>query len=329
MDSLSGQRLASKYDLRGEIGRGGMGAVYRAFDVSLPREVALKVLPSQLAFDPLFVRRFEQEAIVAASLHHPNVVTIHDVGAQNDIHFIVMQLLEGVTLEQWIEASTAAMPLTQVNHILHQIADALDYAHDQGVAHRDIKPSTIMLRKEGHVTLMDFGLVRANEGLGLTRSGLIVGTPEYMSPEQALDQPVDGRTDIYAVGVVLFRLLTGRIPFSRSTPVATILAHVNTPPPTIRSLCPDLPNAWDTYYLDMTAPHTIEVRLGQIPSNNNYHLYLFDSGRVLRGYSGNPGNQDELIAPGPVFATGRYYVRVQRVTGFSRTQPYALTATYR
>lgn len=215
---------------------GAVWNCYRVVDLALHRRSrSMKALPPQFAFDPVFVRRFQQEAITAAGLHHPHIVTIHDVGAQNDIHYIVMQLLKGVTLDKWVEESKAPMPAGQANQILQQIADALDEAHAQGVVHRDIKPSNIMLRPDGHVTVMDFGLVRAGEGTGLTWSGMVVGTPEYMSPEQALDQPVDGRTD-HAVGIVLFKLLTGHVPFSRSSAVSTILADVNDPLPSLRQI---------------------------------------------------------------------------------------------
>lgn len=252
MTELIGQRLANKYDIQGEIGRGGMGIVYRAFDLMLERPVAVKILPIEMTFDQQFVARFRKEAVTAASLHHANIVTIHDVGQQERIHYIVMQLLDGRTLDQWL-GHWGPMPLPQANHLVQQMGDALEYAHRRGIIHRDIKPSNIMLDAEGHATLMDFGLVRAGEGTGLTRSGMVVGTPEYMAPEQALGKEVDRRSDIYSLGVVVYRTLCGQPPFVRSSSMATVYAHVHEAPPPLRQMRPDLPKAVEAAVLKALA----------------------------------------------------------------------------
>ena len=235
--SLVGRRLG-KYEIQAEIGRGGMGVVYRGYDPALQRVVAVKVLPPQLAMDPDFVRRFHREAVMAAQLKHPNIVTIHDVGEHEDFHFIVMEYLEGSPLDRWL--TSGLLGVDQVNRVVRQVADALDFAHKRGVVHRDIKPSNIMVSNDGHVTLMDFGLVRATEGTVLTMSGAVMGTPEYMAPEQAQGQPTDHRADIYAFGIVIYRLLVGRLPFERTTAPALIHAHVYEAPPPLRQLRPDL-----------------------------------------------------------------------------------------
>lgn len=248
--SLVGKRLG-KYEVQAEIGRGGMGIVYRGFDPMLQRPVAIKVLPPQLAMDPGFVRRFQREAVMAAQLKHPNIVTIHDVGEHEEINFIVMEFLEGATLDRWLERG--ALSLDQVNRIVRQIADALDFAHKRGVVHRDIKPSNIMVSAEGHVTLMDFGLVRASEGAALTQTGAVMGTPEYMAPEQAQGTVVDHRADIYAFGIVVYRLLAGRLPFERNTTPALMHAHVYEAPPPLRQQRPDLPPALDAVVLKAIA----------------------------------------------------------------------------
>lgn len=248
--SLIGRRLG-KYEIQSEIGRGGMGMVYRGFDPTLQRTVAVKVLPPQLAMDPNFVRRFQREAILAAQLKHPNIVTIHDVGEHEDINFIVMEYLEGATLDRWL--SRGLLSLDQVNRIVHQVADALDYAHKRGVVHRDIKPSNIMVAEDGHVTLMDFGLVRASEGAALTQTGAIMGTPEYMAPEQAQGTTVDYRADIYAFGIVIYRLLVGQLPFERNTTPALMHAHVYEAPPPPRQLRPELPVALEGVVLKAIA----------------------------------------------------------------------------
>jgi serine/threonine protein kinase/Tol biopolymer transport system component len=239
---LIGVTLAGKYEIQAEIGRGGMGIVYCGYDVMLRRSVAVKVLPQEFTYDRQFVDRFRQEAVTAAGLHHPGIVTIHDVGQQGPWHYIVMQYLDGETLEQWL-LNHGSMALPTTAQVVRQVADALDYAHHAGIVHRDIKPANVMLGPDGHVTLMDFGLVRAIEGSKLTLSGVVVGTPEYMAPEQALGDAVDGRTDIYSLGVVVYRLLTGRMPFVRSTPMATAYAHAHDPPPSPRVLRPDLPRS--------------------------------------------------------------------------------------
>jgi hypothetical protein len=236
---MIGQALG-KYQLQAEIGRGGMGIVYRGYDPALRRPVAIKLLPQQLTYDSQFVQRFQQEAILAASLRHPGIVTIHDVGEQAGVYYIVMEYLEGTTLEALLARQGALTP-TQAARIVRQLADALDYAHGRGVIHRDIKPANIMVSPEGRATLMDFGLVRAAEGTSLTRSGVVMGTPEYMSPEQALGEPVDGRSDVYSLGIVLYKMLSGKVPFSRSTPYAITYAHIHEPPPPLRQARADLP----------------------------------------------------------------------------------------
>jgi serine/threonine-protein kinase len=255
-----GQRLGGKYDIRSEIGRGGMGIVYKAYDVMLQRPVAVKVLAPQLAVDPQFFQRFQQEAVTAANLRHPHIVTIHDVGAQpmgdrfgQSIQYIVMEYLEGVTLDQWLHAEGRKPSPAQAEHIVRQVADALQFAHDRGVIHRDVKPSNIMLDPAGRITLMDFGLVRAGEGTGLTRSGLVMGTPEYMAPEQAMGGAVDRRTDIYSLGVVIYKLLAGQVPFVRTTPVATAHAHVYEAPPPLREARPDLSRALEAVVMKALA----------------------------------------------------------------------------
>jgi len=251
MSNLIGKHLG-KYEIRTEIGRGGMGVVYRGYDDMLKRDVAIKVLPPQLSLDTEFVKRFEQEAVLAASLHHPNIVTIYDVGKQDGVQYIVMQYLEGEPLDRWLR-QRPNISLAQVSAIATQMAAALDHAHSRKIIHRDVKPANIMVDANGHATLMDFGLVRAGEGSGLTRTGVIMGTPEYMSPEQALGKEVDYRSDIYSLGVVVYALLCGKAPFERSTPYAISYAHINDSPPPLRQLRPDLPQAVDAVVMKALA----------------------------------------------------------------------------
>jgi serine/threonine-protein kinase len=223
-----------------ELGRGGMAVVYRAYQASLNRYVAIKVLPPQLGLDRQFVERFQREARSAANLRHPNIVVIHDVGHEDGVYYIVMELLEGRTLRHLIEEE-GALPEERAARIVEQVGAALDYAHRRGFVHRDVKPSNIFVGEEDRVTLTDFGIAKAaSEAQQLTRTGMLMGTPEYMSPEQAEGEGVDHRTDLYALGVVLYRMLVGRVPFQGSTPHATLHNVIYEEPPPPRSLNPDL-----------------------------------------------------------------------------------------
>jgi serine/threonine-protein kinase len=245
MNSLLGQRLGGKYELQAELGRGGMGIVYRAHDAMLRRSVAVKVLAPQLAADPSFVERFRHEAIAAANLRHPNIATVYDVGQDmvrgDAVHFLVMEFVEGQTLDRVLQRQGQPFSLPQTDEIIRQVAQALHYAHQRGMIHRDVKPANIMLGQDGHVTLMDFGLVRAGELSQLTQTGTALGTPAYMAPEQIMGAEVDRRTDVYALGVVIYELLTGDVPFRRTTPLATVHAQVYDPPPPLREKRPELP----------------------------------------------------------------------------------------
>ena len=239
MDDMIGKQLGN-YKIVNELGRGGMAVVYRAYQSSLNRYVAIKVLPPHLGFDQEFVERFQREALASAQLRHPNIVVIHDVGHEQGLYFIVMELLEGRTLKQIIEEE-GALSVERATRIVEQVAAALDYAHQRGFVHRDVKPANIFVSKEGHTTLTDFGIAKAaSEAQQLTRTGMLMGTPEYMSPEQAEGEKVDYRTDLYALGVVLYQMLVGQVPFRGTTPHAILHAVIYEPPIPLRRLRPDL-----------------------------------------------------------------------------------------
>ena len=249
MDDMIGKQLGN-YQIVGELGRGGMAVVYRAFQPSLNRYVAIKVLPPHLGFDKEFVERFQREARASAQLRHPNIVVIHDVGHQQGIYFIVMELLEGRTLKQIVEEE-GALSVERANRIVGQLAAALDYAHQQGLVHRDVKPANIFVGKDDHTTLTDFGIAKAaSEAQQLTRTGMLMGTPEYMSPEQAEGERVDYRTDLYALGVVLYQLLVGQVPFRGTTPHAILHAVIYEPPAPLRQIRQDLSPAVETVVLE-------------------------------------------------------------------------------
>jgi serine/threonine-protein kinase len=228
-----------KYQILDEIGRGGMGVVYRGYDTALERQVAIKVLAPHLVWEKDFVERFLREARTAARLKHPNIVTIHDVGEQDGNYYIVMELLEGETLGQMV-ARRGPLPVAEAASIASQVASALDRAHEQGLIHRDLKPGNVIVDKEGQATLTDFGIARAMEGTRLTSTGATLGTPEYMSPEQALGREADRRSDIYSLGVVCYEMLTGRVPFHAETPLAILHQQAYEPPPEARNLNPGL-----------------------------------------------------------------------------------------
>ncbi len=240
-DTLVGKTLG-QYQIVEILGKGGMATVYKAYQANLRRYVAIKVLSPLLAEDMDLVKRFLREAQSAAALHHPNVITIHDVGSEGDVHYIVTEYLEGLTLAALLEQS-GGLPPERVLNIARQIASALDYAHSRGYIHRDIKPSNIMVDPErnDHVTLMDFGLVRVRGESKLTRTGFIMGTPDYMSPEQARGDPIDHRTDVYSLGVTIYHMFAGHVPFAKPTPHAILLAHIMEEPPPL--VIPNLPTS--------------------------------------------------------------------------------------
>jgi len=237
-DDLIGKKFG-QFEIIEEIGRGGMATVYRARQASMNRTVAIKVLPRQMLHDPGFYERFEREVDVIAHLEHPHILPIYDFGRAEDVPYIAMRYLGGGSLEQRLRRGI--LSLEELEKPLKQIAQALDYAHQQGIIHRDLKPGNIMLDENGNAYLSDFGIARVL-GSDLTGS-MIIGTPAYMSPEQANGLPIDGRSDIYSLGVVVFELLTGRGPFQAETPMAILLKHISEPLPSIRELRHDIPES--------------------------------------------------------------------------------------
>jgi serine/threonine protein kinase len=228
------------------LGRGGMATVYKGYQSDIDRYVAVKVLPQLPEQDQAFVERFKLEARTIARLQHPHILPIYDFGDEAGLLYLVTAYAPGGSLNEQI--LKGPLPLATVDRLLREIAPALDYAHRQGIIHRDIKPANILLDREGNALLADFGIVKLLEGTSvsnLTGTSGIVGTPAYMSPEQANGQPVDGRTDVYALGVVMYEMLTGRQPFSAETPLQLLLKHLNEPPPLLRDQMKDLPPALD------------------------------------------------------------------------------------
>jgi len=243
---MIGQRIG-QYEIIEEIGRGGMATVYRARQINAERFVAIKVIHSNIAADKSALERFIREARLVARLEHPYIIPVYDYDGVHNPPYIVMRFLESGTLKDVLDRG--ALPLNEIAYMMRQISGALDYAHRQGVIHRDIKPSNIMIDSEGNAYLTDFGIARfsesGNDMTGLTHTGLTVGTPGYMAPEQGLGQKVDERADIYALGVMLFQMATGSMPYSAETPMALVLKHIQAPIPSAHSLRPDLPPEFD------------------------------------------------------------------------------------
>ncbi len=232
MNNWIGQKLGN-YSIEKHLGQGGSGHVFKALDTRLNRHVAIKILDPSLSANTQFVEAFRKAAAASADLHHQGIVTVHDIGEQNGVHYLVMAYLRGVTLDVWLQKNRK-MTMRQVARIARQLGDALDYAHNKGVIHCDIKSSNIMLGRDGRVTILDFGLARART---LGRSATTTGASlAYMSPEQALNRPLDVRTDVYSMGIVLYELLTGEVPFRRAEPSAVVYAHVRETPRPINSL---------------------------------------------------------------------------------------------
>jgi serine/threonine-protein kinase len=236
-DSLVGKTLG-QYQIMGVLGKGGMATVYRAYQPSLERYIALKVLFPHFA-QPEFVARFKREALAAGRLSHPSVVHIYDAGEAAGYYYIAMEYIEGGTLKDRLdERGHAPLDSQTISQVVQGIGSALEYAHRQGIIHRDIKPANIMFTKDNRVVLADLGLAKFFEAADLTQMTALIGTPFYMSPEQARSQAVDARSDIYSFGVVIYEMLTGRVPFEAETPWMAIHQHIYEMPPPIRQLNP-------------------------------------------------------------------------------------------
>lgn len=237
---MIGKRLADRYELLDRVGGGGMAVVYKANDVLLDRIVAVKVLRPQYAIDDDFVYRFRREAQAAARLSHPNVVSIYDVGVEEEIHYIVMEFVEGSTLKEYI-TKYAPIDIQEAVEITKQIAEALDHAHHNQIIHRDIKPHNILIGKNRRVKVTDFGIARAVTSSTITHTGSVIGSVHYFSPEQARGGVTGEKSDIYSLGIVLYEMVTGKLPFTGDSPISVALKHLQetyTEPRQINSTIP-------------------------------------------------------------------------------------------
>jgi serine/threonine protein kinase len=252
---LEGQMLG-KYRVLEQLGRGGMAQVYRAYHPQLDRYVAIKVLRSDLVEEEEFLARFRREARAVAGLRHPNIVNVFDFDVQNEQFFMVMELLEGDTLKVYLNSYRTRgqhIPLGDIVRILLDVLEGLGYAHNEGIVHRDIKPANILLTRRGQAVVSDFGIAQIVGGTQYTVSGALMGTLNYMAPEQGLEGRGDSRSDLYSLGIVFYEMLTGKTPFDADTPLAILMKHLHDPLPLPRKIEPSIPESFERVVLKVLA----------------------------------------------------------------------------
>lgn len=249
---MIGKRISGRYEVLGLLGGGGMSTVYLAQDMILDRPVAIKVLRRDFSDEDELRKRFQREALSATSLVHPNIVNIYDVGEDGDLQYLVMEYVEGQTLKEYIKDHAPLDPAEAVE-IMKQLCSGITAAHIHGIIHRDIKPQNILMDLDGQVKLTDFGIAMALSATALTRTNSVMGTVHYLSPEQARGGMATKRTDIYSLGIVLFEMLTGKLPFSGESAVSIALKHLQEQTPSVRALRPDIPQSLENVILKATA----------------------------------------------------------------------------
>jgi len=297
------------YRIVERLGRGGMAAVYKAYQPSLDRYVAIKVLPAHLADEPGFAERFRREARAVAKLEHPHILPVHDYGQEGERTYIAMRYVEGGTLKDLLGKP---LELSLIVDLVGQIAEALDYAHEHSIIHRDVKPSNVLLDRGNWALLTDFGVARMVEATQqLTGMGVGVGTPAYMSPEQGQGKKVDRRSDVYSLGVVLYEMLTGRVPFEAETPLAVVWKHVNEPLPLPRSINPEIPEAVERVVLKAMAkaPQERHQTAREFAMVLREEIHETEPVGVQPGGAGIPGAED-------LYATKKArHMRLRRLLG--------------
>ena len=298
---MTGRLLAGRYRLVEQVGVGGMAIVYRAIDENTGHYVAVKLLRPDLAHDADYVTRFQREAEAASKMTHHNIVNLTDVGMDGDNRFLVMEFVSGRTLKQIIQEKGRLSSRT-ATQITIRILSALQHAHENGIIHRDIKPQNILVNTEGHVKVADFGIARIANSATLTKGDVVMGSVHYFSPEQASGQPADERSDIYSVGVVLYEMLTGRVPFDGENQVAIAMQHIHNRPTPIEKIAPDVPASLNAVCMKALAKNPIyryqtakemasDLRLvmdGRIMAPSPYRMESLGTGAVMEDTGENP-----------------------------------------
>ncbi len=254
---MIGKQLGGRYEIISQLGGGGMALVFKAQDLLLNRPVAIKILRKQYVHDQDFIRRFQREAQSAASLTHPNIVSIYDVGVQNDVHYIVMEYVNGPNLSEWIKEH-APLQVEEAVRVAAQICEALGEAHANQIVHRDIKPHNILLGQNGRVKVTDFGIARAATSSTITQTGSVVGSVHYFSPEHAKGVSVSESSDLYSLGIVLYQMVTGQLPFNGESPISVALMHLQTDFIAPRSLNPLIPQSLENVILRALRKNPLE-----------------------------------------------------------------------
>jgi len=244
--------INNRYEIVALIGEGGMANVYLANDIVEQRQVAIKILRGEMANDVVALVRFQREANAAATLAHPNIIQIYDVGNDNNRHYIVMEYVRGRTLKQWI-TQRGALPLEEAIYIMRQITIAMQVAHEKGIIHRDIKPQNVLITDDGSIKITDFGIAMAQDALQLTVSESVMGSVHYLAPELAKGEAATYRSDIYSLGIVFYELLSGDVPFRADAPVQVALKHLREEMPLIRNLNPAIPQFVENIIIKATA----------------------------------------------------------------------------
>lgn len=300
--------LNNRYELEQKVGEGGMARVYRARDLRLHRRVAVKVLHQHYAADAGFLQRFHHEAQAAANLHHPAIVDVYDVGQDDGVHYIVMEYVEGSDLKSII-LRNGPLSVEQAIPIAVAVAEGLDAAHRQGMVHRDVKPQNIIVGPNGQVKITDFGIAKSNLSTAMTETGVTFGTADYISPEQAQGFPATPRSDVYSLGVTLYEMLTGRLPFSGDSSIAVAMQHVSVDPPPPRMYNPRISTQLEALVLRALAKR---------PEDRPESAREF--ARLLRAYQ-SLGSQETMVRPVAPHSAARPAPRPAPVTGTTGMAP--------
>ena len=293
-----GQKINDRYEIIKTIGEGGMANVYLAHDTILDRKVAIKVLRGDLSNDEKFIRRFKREALSVSNLSHPNIVEVYDVGEEDGNYYIVMEYIEGKTLKQLLQ-KRGALTLTEVIDIMSQLTDGLAHAHEAYIIHRDIKPQNIMIEDNGRIKITDFGIAMALNSTQLTQTNSVMGSVHYLPPEQANGKGATVKSDIYSLGILMYELLTGSVPFKGDTAVEIALKHMKEKIPSVRKQNPTIPQSVENIILKATAknPKNRYDSVREMHADLETALEKDNEKRLVYEYPENDLEETKVIAP--------------------------------